>query len=98
MAHDVDFDAVDAIAEEFRQGMLDLVLLVTEKPQYRAASSAERVEAHIAGLLSGLAESMVASMEPDGHAELRAVLLQYLPQYIDDARMRLGLSPLGALH
>lgn len=91
-------DPFDAIANLAKTELAYAGVRLTERPEYKAASAggANLAAAVLAGSLTAVCGIVMSHFDEadDTHAEIRALMIAYVPQAIDQARSILGLPPL----
>ncbi len=91
-------DPLDTLADLARTELAYAGIRLTERPEYKAASAggANLAAAMLAGSLTAVAGIVLSHFDEadDAHAEIRAAMIAYLPQAVDQARGILGLPPL----
>lgn len=91
-------DPFDAIANLAKTELAYAGIRLTERPEYKAAKDAGNVVAGavMAGALTAVAGILMSHFQEDDdtHAQIREMMIAYLPQAIDQARSILGLPPL----
>lgn len=92
-------DPFDALANITKSEVADAALRVFELPAYKSATAADvdTATAMMAGALTGICGILMSHFNGDEdqvHAVIRASMVAYLPQAVDNARSILGLPPL----
>lgn len=95
-------DPFDAVANLAKTELAYAGVRLTTRPEYKAAElePATLVEAVMCGALTAVAGIAMSHGEEsdDNHAMIRAAMIAYLPQAVDNARGILGLPPLPEAH
>lgn len=91
-------DPFNAIANLAKTEFSFAGIRLTERPEYKAAEQDGRLVAGavLAGALTAVCGVVMSHFQEDDdtHAEIRAMMIAYMPQAIDQARSILGLLPL----
>lgn len=92
-------DPFDAVANLARAELAYAGVRLTERPEYKAVEAGDEVDltvAVMAGALTAVCGIVLshAAETDENHAILRAAMIAYLPQAVDQARDILGLPPL----
>lgn len=88
----------DAVANLAKSEIAHAGILLTHRREYKAAelTPANLVEAVMCGALTAVAGIVMShgTETDENHATIRAAMIAYLPQAIDNARSIIGLPPL----
>ncbi len=96
--HFAPSDPFDAIANFAKTELSYAGIRLTERPEYQAAQAAgvQLAAAVMAGALTAVCGIVMSHFSDDDrtHEEIRALMIAYLPQAMDQARSIMGLPPL----
>lgn len=87
-------DPFDAIADDARKHVGDAALATVTTPLYQTTDPHTSANALCSGLMVGVLGGLQSITSPEGHAELRAALIENFDFYFDTAREINGLPPM----